>query len=189
MIKIYKKTRKKVLVWLVAISSALILMLAVYINSNNMEERVNVNKSEFGNEPNISIERIYSILNENMKDRCVLKANTSVLIGENSKQLENGFYDIKFELKSKSLIVYVNKLWKVFNEELYEEEYINEVMIALQKIIDVSDDLNELRTCLKSEYIKTKKNEEIQNKNTFEISNFIFNIRNANKEVVITINY
>lgn len=60
-----------------------------------------------------------------MDDRCCVYTNDTISIGNNEKELNNGFYDVLFEREDTGLVIHVNKLWKdVFNENLYEEEYV-----------------------------------------------------------------
>lgn len=186
----HRRIRNKIaiLIGIVLISILLIVVLLICRNSKK-EANINISNGQMKNEQNISIERIDSIVKENIKDRSVFKEDNYILIGENIKQLENGFYDIKFELDNEMVIVYVNKLWKDFNENLYEEKYIDEVITAFQKIFDVEDDLGKLREDLKEEYINTKNEKENVNGKTFELSGIKVDLKNLNKEVVMTINY
>ena len=54
-----------------------------------------------------------------MDDRCCVYTNDTISIGNNEKELNNGFYDVLFEREDTGLVIHVNKLWKdVFNENL-----------------------------------------------------------------------
>lgn len=184
----HKKVKCKIAI-LVVISLVSILLIMLFLMFRNSKKEIDINDGQTNYNQNVSIERIENISKENIKDRCVFKEDNYILIGENLKQLENGFYDIKFELNDKKLVVYVNKLWKNFNENLYEEKYIDEIISTFQKIFEVEGEIGDIRECLKEEYINTKNEEENVNKKTFELSGIKVDLENLDKEVVMTINY
>ena len=66
------------------------------------------------------------ITNLEMKERTVLKKQKDIFIGNNIKELENGFYDIKISNLSQGVDIYLNKLWY----EYYDEDYIQEDYLA-----------------------------------------------------------
>lgn len=94
---------------------------------------------------------------------------TKIVIGNNLKEVQNGFYDTSIEVlnnsKEKSLIeVRINKLWKTIesfdSDKLYEEEYVNEIiqvinLLLFQNIEELQE--NNFKNKIIKEYTQAKK--------------------------------
>lgn len=61
-----------------------------------------------------------------IEDRETLKVNNAILVGNNIKELENDFYDIKIINTQQGIEILLNKLWY----ENYDKDYIQENYLA-----------------------------------------------------------
>ncbi|MBR5227723.1 MAG: hypothetical protein IKV94_03705 [Clostridia bacterium] len=76
----------------------------------------------------------FRIVRECLDERFCKCEEDVIIIGNNEKQIQNGFYDVKIAIKNQSLTVNLNKLWyKKFNENLYEIEYVDWLISYIEK--------------------------------------------------------
>lgn len=123
---------KKIIICVVFILMAIILIIIKYKSNYNNKEKIN---SE------LSIE----CLDER---QCIYTQDT-VAVGNNEKELDNGYYDVLFKKDVNTLTVNVNKLWRTtFNEKLYEDEYVMFVARNILKYIN-----NEVASDVLEKYI------------------------------------
>lgn len=67
-------------------------------------------------------------ISEYVTNRACISEGKQVKVGNNEKELQNGYYDILLETDEPALKMYINKLWKTeFKDKLYESEYVNQV--------------------------------------------------------------
>lgn len=174
-----------------------ILILVFVLNLKKPNKTINVYGKEdiASHDFNISKERIEVAINESIKDRCNIYSDDCILVGENNKQLENGFYDIKFDLgnikleNNRNLVIHINKLWKNFNDKLYEESYIDEVVTVIEKIFGKEENTNKLKENIKEEYIKSKSLEENLEKKSLKFNDIAVDLETTDKELIVTISY
>lgn len=121
--------RKYVYLYIVVI--AIILIIFVYIVDFF---KTKIHEEEF----EISNYRIEEIIRQNIDRREILKLDKSILVGYSEKELENGYYDLKMYKEKQDLIICLNKAWKEFNNELYEEEYIYQIINSILSIFELS---------------------------------------------------
>lgn len=167
---------------LLLISFGLIVSMSViFAKYKKSFDKNNMNAEKI----NISSERVITILKENVTDRCVTSNGNTVLVGENIKQLENGFYDIKVQLKNDEIKININKLWKNFDLKLYEEEYVEETEKSIKKI--VNEDYVNLKDNIIKKYSQAKGLENIEPKILYVQDERVLDMDINNKELVITI--
>ena len=111
----------------------IILLIFAVLLLNNLEKSNNTYES------NISIYRVESVVKSNIDAREMLKTDGNILVGYSKKELENGYYDLKYSIKEKSLAINVNKVWKEFNGKLYEEKYVSQIASSIIDIFGIYD--------------------------------------------------
>lgn len=121
-------------------------------------------------------------LQECLDERICIKKNGHWLVGNNIKELENGYYDFIICNTEKGIKININKLWfKSFNEKLYEEEYVDMLCSYISKIVFNSanisldkNDLEKLKVNILMGYAKAKDNIEYKESVAKENVKFIF---------------
>lgn len=138
----------------------LVLVLAVFIgilcikNKNKTKEKlvtVNIDLNS------ISIKNRESLLKDNI-----------LYIGENKKQLENGYYDIKIVNEKNRVIVYLNKLWyaQIDNNYIQDEYLVNltrQIALGLSNVKNRSDLEYVLFKYIKDNYISSRNKSNVEN--------------------------
>ena len=145
------------------------------------------NKSKHKDE--IQSDLIIDITTFKLKDRVRLIKNDKVYIGENLKQLENNFYDIKISTLNTGIELTLNKLWRYkVNNEYIEDEYLIEIvdkLVELMKIKNVKEDVSyELYKYIKQNFLKIKNGEVVSN---LELEEFKIHSKTVEGECVIYI--
>ncbi len=146
--------------WLIIV----ILMLLIYISFLLCIANKKRSSKESKNE--IYKETI-NINTFEIKNRIKLIKNNKLYIGENLKELENDFYDIKISTLDSGLEVTLNKLWRYeVNKEYIEDDYLIEIVdqiVELLGIENVKEDVNyELYKYIKQNFLKVKNNEQVE---------------------------
>ncbi len=71
------------------------------------------------------------------KDRYVIINDECLSIGKSKNELDNGYYDIKLQVKENHIEIYVNKLFKDFDKSnICDENYVKELV---EYIINVTN--------------------------------------------------
>ena len=102
----------------------------------------------------LDIENRVSLFNEDI-----------LYIGENKKEIENGYYDIKLLNTKEGVLVYLNKLWyEKFSSTLIDEEYLAKICKLIVNNFSITDYKEELEYTLfnyiKENYLKVRNNEK-----------------------------
>lgn len=153
-------------------------LLCISIKRNNYKE---MDKSKNIETTNLNAFEI--------KDRLKLSKNNTIYIGENLKELENGFYDIKISTLDTGIKVTLNKLWRYkVNDEYIEDEYLIEIVdeiVELIKINNIKEDVGyELYKYIKQNFLKVKNKEKVSN---LELEEFYISSESIEGECVIYI--
>lgn len=156
-----KFNKSKNIIKITIFLSFIILSLVIFLvfDSLILDRKYNnkINTEITNREINISEYRIKTVFDKNFKNRIIKKLDKSVFIGETGKQIENGYYDIKTYIQNnKCIVICLNKLWKMFDERLYEEEYITEMAESIKEILDINVPLNEIYDYIISGYTSAK---------------------------------
>lgn len=123
---------KKKVVYLTILSVICMLSIGLYIKNYKKDKASN-----------------RSVKLECMDTRKCIYKEDMFLVGNNEKELSNGYYDVLFETSDEGVIIYVNKLWRnVFSEKLYENEYVEFVSRCIWRYltnekenIQINDDI------------------------------------------------
>lgn len=127
----YKKQNKYILFIIILI---IILCMISFIIIGFYQSNKSANIS------NISIYRIENCVSKNITARQILHKDNSIFVGYSKKEIENGYYDLKIILEDENIKVYINKLWKEFNELLYEKDYIHQVVNSILGIFEINEE-------------------------------------------------
>ena len=134
------------------------VFLLININDNKFNNENNLNKDVNTNNINTSKE---IILNMNCKDienrYTYIENKNKVIIGNNIKEIENDFYDIFILNENNQILIKLNKLFIEYNEKsLYDEKYLNNILVYLNKLIGIDMDISILKDDIIKYYIKSK---------------------------------
>lgn len=186
------KTEKFKIVIKIAILLSFVTIFLVIIQTFSDNKYDNKLNNEITNkEINISEYRIKSIFDKNIRNRTIKIIDNKVFIGETDKQIENKYYDIKAYIQNDNCIVIcLNKLWKKFDERLYEEEYLTEVAESIKNILDINVPLEKIYDYILSGYLvakKVDKNSKDNNEYVLDLEEYVIKGKVLEKEFVMLI--
>ena len=123
------------------------------------------NKEEINNKSK-SMQTI-QITDFNIDNSVTLKKENNLLLGNNTKELENNFYDIKITNTSEGVEVYLNKLWyENYGQDYIQDEYLAKICRELSSKLNVQETTEEFEYLLykyvKDNYIKVRQGENIE---------------------------
>ena len=168
----------------------LVIFIFLFISFNNNYILNKTNNDDKNKSINIYDSKQF-ILNMNCKDinnrYTYIKNENEIIIGTTKKEIENGFYDIYILNKKSKITIKINKLFINYNvDNLYDENYLNSILIYLNKLIDIDI------TILKNDIIKYyKKSKDIHNtEKLFKeklINKYKFSFNIENNELILMI--
>ena len=131
-------------------------------------------------------------LNKFFKNRVIYFSKKNIfLVGKSNKELQNGYYDIKFSVDEKNMLVYINKLQKSDNNfKDISEEYLTELKDCMKYFLNL-EDVDILIDSAKIEYLNLRNNIEcIEAKDNIKEINIgeyivVFSIKNNMLELNI----
>ena len=137
----------------------------------------------------VDIPEVIDLSGFEIKNRVKLVKDKTVYIGENLKELENGFYDIKIFALNNTLEVTLNKLWITkWNQEYIEDKYLIEIVkcvVDTLKIDNVKEDVEyELYKYIKQNFLKVKNKEMVEK---LELENITVSAKTIAGECVLYI--
>ena len=102
-----------------------------------------------------------------MENRTILNKQNDIYVGNNTKELENGFYDIKISNLSQGINIYLNKLWYESSDDDYiQEDYLAKICrVVASQMMDVTQTEEfeyVLYKYIKDNYMKIRKQEDVQ---------------------------
>ena len=166
--------------WLIFV--VLIILILVIIFSFCVLKN---DKTKENNFQNLNID----IQNFQLENRAMLFNNNELLIGENQKELQNGYYDVKVLKVSNGLMVYLNKLWyEKHEEDNIHEEYLAKICRELVKCLNVQSENEEIEYQLykyiKENYLDIRNGE---NKDKIKVDKVIIDSTSIDNQCVINI--
>lgn len=104
----------------------------------------------------------FNLSAENILNRYTYYENKNcIYIGDNNKEISNGYYDIKIQKQNEKLYIYINKLFKKSeNNKIYDEKYLEELITYINKLLDFKFDFTKLEFKIKDLYLKIKTNQQ-----------------------------
>ena len=134
--------KKVIIVLSFIVMLILLLFVGFRIKMNNKQEDFKFDISTF-----------------NINKRAKLVCENEVLIGNNEKELENNFFDIKLITQDKSLVIYLNKLWYTsYGTDYIQDDYLAEICREISKTLAIENIEHEytLFKLLKENFNKVK---------------------------------
>lgn len=125
----YKKQKQ----YLIIAILVLLLVGIIYLISNYKIDEINDDK-QF----DISFYKVEEFTKRNIDNREILKVDKNLLIGYSKKELENGYYDLKIYEENDTLFMHLNKVWKEFNDKLYEEKYVEQIVNSILNVFELN---------------------------------------------------
>lgn len=119
---------KKTIIILISITVFCLILLFTFFKIFSIK---NINKQ---NKLDVDISTF------NIKNRTKLMCENDLLIGNNIKELENNFFDIKLTIEEKSLVIYLNKLWySSYDKDYIQSDYLAQICRQISKSLNVSN--------------------------------------------------
>lgn len=147
------KNKRKIIICIICC----LVILSVCICFKGIKGKENVDKNKFE----------IDIAEFNLKKRTKLVLEDEVLIGNNLKELQNNFYDIKLQNNKDGVYIYLNKLWYLEYDETYiEDEYLANICREIVRLMDEIEEKEEMEYRLykyiKENFEKVKKGGEAE---------------------------
>lgn len=165
-LKINKKIK-----YLIVIFIALILIISISFKFKNSYTDLEYPKEKFYTY--IFFKNINDIENY-FPDRklLIISESNTLLIGRNQKELENGYYDLKFDTYEDVVSITINNLQKEdIDFRSISDEYLNELKTFLAMLLN-NKNIDELINMVKKEYIELRNNDEcVDNKHGYKQMN------------------
>ena len=131
--------------------------------------------------------------NFNINGRVSYIDNDHIFIGENLKELQNGFYDLKIVNQNEQVIIYLNKLWyEYYGEDFIQDNYLAEICRCIVNKLNKNEKQNQekqdfeymLFKYIKDNYVKVRNNKIMEKIN---IERFEFSLELEESIVKLTI--
>lgn len=187
--KIIKKDYKKIFISAIVL---LIIVVSIIIFIKNDNELINDNlilSDDIGNnEDNNKIDFINNV--DEISDRYTyFKDDSNIFIGTNKNEIENGYYDLAITISENTVYIYINKLFKEYDEKsLYSEDYITEILIYFNNLVNTNFDFFYIKEDIQTYYLEVK---DIHNEKevnyTKIINDFNIDYNEEDNMLVITI--
>lgn len=145
--------RKNILIIVFFVVLAICILITCYISKNKESNKDNTNLS------------FIDLQEFNLKEREKLFVNDELLIGENIKQLENGYYDFKIATDNNQVIITLNKLWyEEYGTDYIQDEYLAKICREIIRVLNYTSDDAELEYQLykyiKDNYLSVRQGKE-----------------------------
>ena len=111
----------------------------------------------------------------NIKDRIIIKKENAIYVGNNIKELENDFYDIKIVNSNSQINIYLNKLWyKTYGKDYIQYDYLVSICRELTEELNIENREEEFEYILykyiKDNYVKIRQNIKAEQIETNKLS-------------------
>lgn len=96
-----------------------------------------------------------------LENRAKLLKNNTLFVGNNVKELENGYYDFKLQNAENTVVITLNKLWyEEYGVDYIQDEYLAKICREIAKRLNVNVEKLELEYQLykyiKGNYVQVK---------------------------------
>lgn len=141
------------------------LALCFVINKTNDDKKQTLNSDS----NNLQITQF------NVDGRVTLKKDDAIYVGNNLKELENNFYDIKIVNTKDGIVIYLNKLWyETYGLDYIQNEYLARICRELSDRLNVENSSEQFEYLLykyiKDNYVKVRQNEQVERITTDKLS-------------------
>ena len=159
------KNSKKIIIAVVIVLSLTVITVFVL----NMSSKKNNEKQQ------ISSSNSFQITDFNIENRTVLKKDNAICVGDNTKELENNFCDIKIQNTNRGVVIELNKLWyETYGKDYIQDEYLAKLCREITKRLNAKGDLEQIEYAMykyiKDNYMKVREGEVVEEILTDEIN-------------------
>lgn len=188
-----KKVKNIKRITIVFLSAVIVIGVIIYCSSEFLDKNYNKESSlqKTFNEINISEYRIEKSFENTITQRIIKILNHKVFVGETIKEIENGYYDIKLYIQdNKCIVIHINKLWKEFDRNLYEEDYVSQISGSLQNMLGINIPENKIYDYILSGYLVAKNvdnNSNDSNEYILDLDDYVIKGKILEKEFVMSI--
>ncbi len=107
------------------------------------------------------------IMQFEIEERTILKKDNAIYVGNNLKEVENNFYDIKILNTQDGIVIYLNKLWyEAYGKDYIQDDYLARICRELSNRLQVENNAEQFEYVLykyiKDNYVKVRQNEVIE---------------------------
>ncbi len=159
-----KTNMKKIVIALVIIIA--VVLITVFIPKL---------RSKDNNEKQEVYSNSFQITDFSIENRTVLKKDNAIYVGNNIKELENNFCDIKIQNVEDGVVIDLNKLWyETYGNDYIEDNYLAQICRELTYRLNVKGDSEQIEYAvykyIKDNYIKVREGATVENVLTDEIN-------------------
>ena len=142
------------------ISLVIVLIFSLIITFTLKNKTINKESSQQN-------QKVFSIYDFSIEGRTTFRLDNNIYIGNNLKELENGFYDIKIENTDYGICMYLNKLWyESCGKDYIQDNYLAKICRELSGRLDIAHNTEDFEYMLykyiKDNYIKVRENQVIE---------------------------
>ena len=117
----------------------------------------------------------FQITDFNIENRAVLKKDNAIYVGNNTKELENNFCDIKIQNTDDGVVIDLNKLWyETYGDDYIQDDYLAQICREITNRLNVKGDSEQTEYAMykyiKANYIKVREGEIVEDILTDEIN-------------------
>ena len=159
------KNSKKIAIVFVAVTA--LVLIIVFIpkgrnkDNNNMQEASSLNS--------------FQITDFNIQNRTVLKKDNIICVGNNAKELENNFCDIKIQNTDNGVVIELNKLWYgTYGDDYIQDDYLAQICREITNRLNIKGDSDQIEYAMykyiKDNYIEVREGKNVESILTDEIN-------------------
>lgn len=158
-----KNIKKTVIVLAVITPIVLTTLFILKLRSKDNNEKEEVSSNSF------------QITDFSIENRAVLKKDNAIYVGNNTRELENNFCDIKIQNIDSGVVIDLNKLWyETYGEDYIQDHYLAQICREITQRLNVKGDSEQIEYAMykyiKDNYIKVRKGEIVEDILTDEIN-------------------
>lgn len=159
-----KNVKKIIIVVSIILVATLIIVFILNMSSKKNNEIQQVSSSN-----------LFQITDFNIKNRTVLKKDNAIYVGNNTKELQNNFCDIKIQNTDNGVAIDLNKLWyKTYGDDYIQDDYLAQICREITNRLNVKGDSEQIEYAMyqyiKDNYIKVRESETVEDILTDEIN-------------------
>ncbi len=159
------KNIRKIVILLAVI--AVLILIAVFISK--------VGSKEDNEKQSLSSSNRFQITDFNIQNRTIIKKDNAIYLGNNTKELENNFCDIKIQNTDNGVVIDLNKLWyETYGDDYIQDDYLAQICREITNRLNIKGDSDQIEYAMykyiKDNYIEVREGEVIEDILTDEIN-------------------
>ena len=156
---------KKMIIVLAVI--AVVVLIAVFI--------LKMRSKEDNENQELPSSNTFQITDFNVENRAVLKKNNAIYVGNNTKELENNFCDVKIQNTDNGVVIDLNKLWyETYGDDYIQDDYLAQICREITYRLNLKGDSEQIEYAMykyiKDNYIKVREGGNVEEILTDEIN-------------------